>query len=59
MSADAAVLSQQQLSEELSVFYKFHSFSLEYASFPSTRFVFDALLQAIKRVAPPVPASHD
>ncbi len=41
------------------MFYKFHSFSLEYAAFLSTRFLFDALLQAIKRVAPPVPASRD
>lgn len=59
MSADAALLSQQQLSEEPSVFYEFPSFSLEYAAFPSTRFVIDALLQAIKRGAPPVPASRD
>ena len=41
------------------MFYEFHSFSLEYAAFPSTRFVFDALLQAIRRVASPVPASCD
>ena len=41
------------------MFYKFHSFSLEYAAFPSTRFVIDALLQAIERVAPPVPTSGE
>lgn len=32
------------------LFYKFHSFSLECAAFLATWFVFDALLQGLKRL---------
>ena len=32
------------------LFYKFHSFSLECAAFLATWFVFDALLQGVKRL---------
>jgi hypothetical protein len=33
------------------LFYKFHSFSLECAAFLATWFVFDALIQFLKRAA--------
>jgi hypothetical protein len=32
------------------LFYKFHSFSLECAAFLATWFVFDALVQGVKRL---------